>query len=147
MKDPIFKNEKVHDWGGGRVSGLGPEPYPRTRARYQLMEGIFCDPQFKERVREKVKGSKIVIYGMALVGKALVSALRNDYEIPFCIDKAMNGCNYENIPIYSANHLQGLDHDATVIVSLDRNESPVIELMKREGFIDAISIKEVVPCE
>lgn len=143
MKDPIFKHPKVHDWGGGQPSGLGPEPYIRTRARYHLIESIFCNDNFEKTTDRAVKTKQVAIYGMAAVGRALASALGNRYEIPFCIDRSMNGQNFAGIPIYDANHLKGLDRNITVIVSLERNEEAIISLLKREGFEDVISIKDL----
>lgn len=146
MKDPIFKHPKVHDWGGGNVSGLGPEPYPWTRARYHIIEQILCDNSFGDRIKERVKTEKIVVYGMHVVGRTLVSFLKDNYKIDYCIDRAMNGRKFKDIPIYGVNNIDGLNREATVIVSLERNENAVICLMKEEGFTDVISVKELV-CE
>lgn len=143
MKDPIFKHPRVHDWGGGQPSGLGPEPYIRTRSRYHLIESIFCNDNFEQITNSEIKTKQVAVYGMAVVGRALASALRNRYAIPFCMDRAMNGRNFAGIPIYDANHLQDLDRNVTVIVSLERNEEAVISLLKREGFKEVISIKKL----
>lgn len=144
MKDPIFKDPRVHDWGGGKPSGLGPEPYIRTRAKYSLMEGIFCNDSFEQIIDSEIKTKQVAVYGMAVVGRALTSALRNRYEIPFCMDRVMNGQSFAGIPIYDANHLKGLDRNVTVIVSLDRNEDAVLRLLQKEGFVKVISIKKIV---
>lgn len=143
MKDPVFKHPKVHDWGGGQPSGLGPEPYTRIRTMYHLIEEIFCNDSFGQKVKEKINTKKAAVYGMAVVGRALVSALRNNYEIPFCMDRAMNGQYFMGIPLYDANHLDGLDRDVTVIVSLTGYEDALIRLLKKEGFEKVISIKEL----
>lgn len=142
MKDPIFKHLKVHDWGGGKPSGLGPEPYIKMRARYSLLESIFCKDGFMEHCKQIIKTDAVVIYAMAVVGRALVSVLKDEYTIPFCIDKAMQGQHYMGIPIYSAGNLEGVSRNATVIVSMDHNEEAVINLMKKEGFKSVISIKD-----
>lgn len=143
MKDPIFRHPRVHDWGGGQPSGLGPEPYVRTRARYRLIEGIFCNDCFWQKTAEEITTGKAAVYSMAVVGRALTSALRHQYEIPFCMDRAMNGQEFMGIPIYDTNHLKGLSRDVTVIVALDRHEDAVISLLKKEGFQKVISIKEL----
>lgn len=143
MKDPIFKHPKVHDWGGGRPSGLGPEPYVRTRSRYHMIEGIFCN-NFEKIADREIKTKRVAVYGMAVVGRALASALRNRYTIPFCMDRAMNGQSYAGIPIYDTNHLKDLDRNVTVIVTLERSEDVVMNLLKREGFKEVISIKKLV---
>lgn len=144
MKDPIFKHPKVHDGGGGQPSGLGPEPYPWTRARYHLVERMYCDDEFVERTKARIHTEKVVVYGMHIVGRTLTSLLREHFRIPYCIDRAMNGKCFENIPIYGVNQIVGLDREATVIVSLDRNEDAVVSLLKREGFKGVLSIKELV---
>lgn len=81
---------------------------------------------------------------MAVVGRALVSVLKDEYTIPFCVDKAMQGQYYMGIPIYSAGNLEGVSRNVTVIVSMDQNEEAVINLMKKEGFKSVISIKELI---
>ena len=40
--------------------------------------------------------------------------------------------------------MKDLDKKVTVIVSLDRNEDAVVELLKREGFQKVISINDLV---
>lgn len=144
MKDPIFKHPKVHDWGGGKVSGLGPEPYVRTRARYHLMEGIFCKENFVENMKVYIPTGKVAVYGMAVVGKALVAALRGTYAIPYCMDRAMNGQMYAGIPIYNVNNIDKEDKEVTVIVSLDQNEGAVVSLLKRMGYEHVYSLREIV---
>lgn len=142
MKDPMLHHPKVHDWGGGKVSGLGKEPYPRTRARYHMIESIYCDDSFLGKVQAYVQDKPVVVYGMIAVGKALAVRLKDKYTVAYCIDKAMDGQKYEEIPIYSVNHLDNLSRDVAVIVTLDRNEEAVIETLKKNGYEHCISIKE-----
>lgn len=144
MKDPIFKHPKVHDWGGGNLSGLGPEPYPRLRKRYSFIEKILCDDCFEAKVKERITTRKLVIYGMHIVGKALASFLKDKYEIIYCIDRGMDGKCFEGLDIHGVNNLEGLDRETAVIVTLDQNEEAVISLLKREGYQDVVSIKELV---
>ena len=144
MKDPILKHPKVHDWGGGRQSGLGPAPYVVTRARYRLMENIFCNNRFEAVVKDAVKTDQVAIYGMAVTGRALTSFLKDRYEIPFCMDRSMNGQNFGGIPIYDVGHTKDLDKNITVIVSLDRYEDAVLCLLKKEGFKQVLSLKDLV---
>ena len=144
MKDPIFKHPKVHDWGGGQPSGLGPEPYIRTRAKYHLMENIFCNEKFEKEVANEIATEQVSVYGMTVVGKALTSMLKENYKIPFLMDRGMNGQKYMGISIFAVNHLKGLDRNVTVIVALDKNEDAVVELLKREEFQKVISINDLV---
>lgn len=144
MKDPILKDPRVRDGGGGKPSGLGPEPYVRMRAKYHLMENIFCNENFEKEAAKEIETKQVVVYGMTVVGKALTSMLKENYEIPFLMDRGMNGERYKGISIFAVNHLKGLDRNVTVIVALDRNEDAVVELLKREGFQKVISINDLV---
>ncbi len=144
MKDPILKHPAVRDGGGGQPSGLGPAPYIVTRARYHLMEQIFCNDRFGQAVACEVKTQRVAVYGMAVVGRALTSALKECYEIPFCMDRSMNGQIFMGIPIYDIHHLEELDKEVTVIVSLDRNEDAVIRLLEKVGFKKVVSLKRIV---
>ena len=120
--------------GGGKPSGLGSEPYVRMRAKYHLMENIFCNENFEKEAVNEIETEQVVVYGMTVVGKALTSMLKENYENPFLMDRGMNGQKYMGIPIFAVNHLKGLDRNVTVIVALDRNEDAVVELLRREGF-------------
>lgn len=134
MKDPILSHPKVHDWGGGRESGLGPEPYVKTRAMFSLLNSIFCGDDFWGRVKEHCAGTKIVIYGMTVVGKALVSRLRNDYKVAYCLDRKMDGLEYSGVPIYGINHFEDLDKDVTVIIALHWSEDVIKAMLVKAGY-------------
>lgn len=144
MKDPIFQHPKVHDWGGGNESNLGPEPYPWLRKRYYCMEKIFCDKNFLPRLKEATKGKPIVIYAMGIVGKALFAAVHDEIEILYCIDRAMDGESYCGVPIYSPNRLKDVSKNAIVVVTMVRNDESVIELMKAEGYEGVIPLTEFI---
>lgn len=143
MKNPVFKHPKVHDWGRGKVSGLGPEPYVRLRTQYHLIERIFSD-DFEQKVAGYIKTRQVSVYGLTVVGKALTSALSNFYEIPFCIDRDRNGMKLNGIPIYAPGHLEGLDKNVPVIVAMDRYEDYIVELLNTEGFHTVFSLKELI---
>ncbi len=134
MKDPIFFHPKVHDWGGGRESGLGPEPYVKTRTMFSIMTRIFCEEFFLSRVEKYCAGTKIAIYGMTVVGKALVSRLQNDYEIVYCLDRKMDGLKYAGVPIYGINHFGDLDKDVTVIIALHWSEDVIKAMLVKAGY-------------
>lgn len=144
MKDPIFQHPKVHDWGGGNESNLGPEPYPWLRKRYYCMEKIFCDKNFLPRLKEATNGKPIVIYAMGIVGKALFAAVHDEIEILYCIDRAMDGESYCGVPIYSPNRLKDVSKNAIVVVTMVRNDESVIELMKAEGYEGVIPLTEFI---
>ena len=134
MKDPILSHPKVHDWGGGRDSGLGLEPYVKTRTMFAIMSSIFCEDLFLSRVKTYCAGTKIVIYGMTVVGKAIVSRLQNNYEVVYCLDRKMDGLLYAGVPIYGINHFEDLDKDVTVIIALHWSEDVIKAMLIKAGY-------------
>ena len=138
MQHPMLKHPKVHDWGGGRESGLGPEPYIKTRAMFSLLDKIFCDDGFMRRLASSVDNKRIVIYGLTVVGKALASRLRTEYDIVYCLDRKMDGMNYAGIPIYGINHFEDLDKDVTVIIALHWAEDVIKTMLVRSGYAGKI---------
>ena len=139
MKNPILSHPKVHDWGGGRESGLGPEPYIKTRTMFALIEHIFCD-DFSQKLKKYADGTSLVIYGMTVVGKALVSRLKEDFDIAYCLDRKMDGENYIGIPIYGINHFEDLDKEVTVIIALHWSEDTIKLMLKKAGYDGKILI-------
>lgn len=138
MKNPILSHPKVHDWGGGQESGLGPEPYVKTRKMFSIMNEIFNDDNFINKVKKYSVTTKIVIYGMTVVGKALASRLRNDFEVTYCIDKKMDGLKYAGIPIYGINHFPNLDKEVTVIIALHWSEDVIKAMLIKAGYKNRI---------
>jgi len=138
MKDPYLKHPKVHDWGGGRESGLGPEPYVKTRKMFSLMEMIFCDADFMNRLDKATNSSKVVVYGMTSVGKALASRLKNEDKLSYCLDRKMDGMEYLGLPIYGINHFEDLDKDVVVVISLHWGEDVIRKMLERAGYKGAI---------
>lgn len=144
MSDPIFAHEKIHDWGGGRESGLGPEPYVKTRAMFSVIEKIFMDESLIKRIDEEIRDKKVVVYGMTVVGKALLSRLKNDHKVAYALDRKMDGLNYLDIPIYGINHFEDLDKDVVVIIALTYSEDVILRLLEKAGYREKIlSIREL----
>lgn len=133
MKDSMLSHPKVHDWGGGRESGLGPEPYVKTRTMFSIMDKIFGD-DFLDGMRKHCSGGKFVVYGMTIVGKALVCRLQNEYEVAYCLDRKMDGMKYGNIPIYGINHFADLEKDVTVIIALHWSEDVIKAMLVKAGY-------------
>lgn len=138
MKDPMLSHPKVHDWGGGRESGLGPEPYIKTRTMFALMENMFCDEEFEKRLEKAAVRKRFVVYGMTVVGKALVSRLKNEYEVAYCLDRKMDGLQYMGVPVYGINHFEDLDKDVTVIIALHWSEDVIKAMLKKAGYTGSI---------
>lgn len=140
MKDPIFSHPKVQEWGGGRESGLGPEPevYAKPTKLFSNMQSIFCDEKFLEKCREHILNKRIVIYGMGAVGKALVSRLKGEFEVDYCLDRAMDGLSYMGIPIYGTNCLDELNKDVIVIICVYMDGECVKEMLVKAGYQNEI---------
>ncbi|MBQ6133869.1 MAG: SPASM domain-containing protein [Lachnospiraceae bacterium] len=134
MKDPIFSHPKVHDWGGGNDSGLGPEPYWKTRAMFSIINGIFTDDGFMKKVEDAAGDRKIVVYGMTVVGKALASRLKNEGKLAYCLDRKMDGMSYLDVPIYGINHFEDLDKNVAVIIALHWSEDVIKNMLERAGY-------------
>ncbi|MBO6113878.1 MAG: radical SAM protein [Lachnospiraceae bacterium] len=143
MEEPILKHPKVFDWGGGKESGLGPEPYIKTRRRMKAIDVVFSD-EFENILEQKIGNKDVVIYGMGVVGKALVSRLRYSHNIPYVIDRNMNGEHYDGIKIYGINQLEGLNKAVSVVISINEIKNQIIELLKSEGYEgEIISIEDL----
>lgn len=138
MKDPYLKHPKVHDWGGGNESGLGPEPYVKTRTMYALIDRIFSDEGFIDRLKEKSGGKKIAVYGMTSVGRALASRLKNEDLLAYCIDRKMDGMEYLELPIYGTNHFEDIKKDVAVVIALHWSEDVIKTMLQRAGYENAI---------
>lgn len=143
MKNPIFTHPRVHDWGGGRESGLGPEPYAKTRKMFSYIERIL-DDSFEDNVISLIGEGEIVIYGMTVVGKALVSRLLGNHSIPFCLDKGMDGQSYMGVSIFSIDRLKEVRKDANVIVAVHWVEDTVKKMLMDAGFRNVIGISEII---
>ncbi len=134
MKDPVLSHPKVHDWGGGRESGLGPEPYGKLRKQFAILDRIFCDDSFAGRLMEVCGEKRAVVYGMTVVGKALASRIKNEGKLAYCLDRKMDGMEYLGVPIYGINHFEDLDKDVTVIIALHWSEDVIKNMLQRAGY-------------
>ena len=136
MKDPILRHPKVHDWGGGNESGLGPEPYVKTRTMFAIIDKIFCEDSFIERLLSASKGRDLVVYGMNTVGKALVSRMKNECNVAYCLDRKMDGMSYLGIPIHGINHFDDLDKNVFVVIALSTDSDKAVEKMLESSGYD-----------
>lgn len=143
MKHPYLKHPKVHDWGGGKVSGLGPEPYPRTRKQFDIITKIM-DDSFIDKTKSIIKTDKIVIYAMHTVGKALASVFSSAYEYMYGIDKHLSGNTFLGKEILHPNELLNADKDVSVIIALERYEEGIIDLLKNQGYSNVFTIRRII---
>ena len=147
MKDPYLTHPKVHDWAGGRESGLGPEPYVKTRTMFAIIDKVFSDEKFVDRLKEVSNGKKIVVYGMTTVGRALASRLKNEDMIEYCLDRKMDGMEYMGIPIYGINHFEDLKKEVCVLIALHWGEDAIQKMLERAGYGMVLRVKEFLGVE
>lgn len=147
MKDPILSHPKVHDWGGGQESGLGPEPYKKLRANAKMLDFIMDSRKLSDALRTNRSKKKIVIYGMTVIGKALINRLKGEYEIPYCLDRKMEGMEYTGIPLHGTADFTGLDKDVTVIIALNWSEHIIEHMLRGAGYDSIIYIRNLTGVE
>lgn len=134
MKDPIFQHPKVHNWGGGKESGLGPVPYERAKAERDLMEMIFLDKSFLSRFRDWVAGNRIIVYAMSVVGKALIKALKDEMEVLYALDRSPKMTEYEGVPVYGPGMEEKKELECPVIVALVSNTEGTVQMLEHIGY-------------
>ena len=136
MKHDIFKHPKVHDWGGGKESGLGKAIYPKSMSQFRLMDRILCINDFSD---------KVMIYAMTPVGRFLAKILSKDMRIPYLMDRGQSGQMYQNIPIMGVSKFDSLDKDLPVIVTLTTKSAIMVkEMLKRAGYKKILTIDELM---
>lgn len=133
MQDPIFRHPKVHDWGGGKESGLGKAIYPKTMDQFRMMQQMLAMDDFAQRVKEYLDSDKVMIYAMTTAGKLLTSLLAQEMQVPYLMDRAQSGRSYHHIPIRGVASFEGLDRDLPVIISLATKSSIMVREMLRRG--------------
>lgn len=139
MKDPIFKNPKVHDWGGGNDSGLGKEVHPKAMRQFKLIDKILCDETALDTLEREMSSKSVVVYGLNTLGKFLATVLQERFTVPCLLDRNLGGSEYHNIPIKGINQLDEVPKDSAVIIALVSPTAPAVEkLLRRAGFTGKI---------
>lgn len=139
MKDPIFKNPKVHDWGGGKESGLGKEIHPKVMKQFHLMECILEDETSLDTLQRALPSNDVVIYGLNAFGRFLAKSLPEKFNVSCLLDKNLAGGVYNGMEIKGLNQLDEVDKSSTIIIALVTNTaSAVRNLLRRSGFTGQI---------
>ena len=135
MKHDIFKHPKVHDWGGGKESGLGKAIYPKSMSQFRLMDRILCIDDFSDKVKNVLDSEKVMIYAMTTAGRFLTKILSKDMIVPYLMDRGQSGNVYQNIPIMGVSNFDHLDKDLPVIIALTTKSAIMVkEMLKRAGY-------------
>ena len=143
MKDSIFKHPKVLDGGGGRESVSSREPYLPLRHRSRLME-IVMEEDFSQKVKD-VLGNRIAVYGMGVLGKALVRVLYSLGIVKYCIDSKNNGYSYAGIPVVGIDSKSSVvDKGVNILISNIWVESMIVSALRDNDYTgDIITISEL----
>ena len=75
---------------------------------------------------------------MTVVGKALLSRLKNDHRVAYALDRKMDGMSYLGVPIYGNNHFKDLNKDVVVVIALTFSEDVIGKMLKRAGYGERI---------
>ena len=94
-----------------------------------------------------IAGKKIVIYGMTVIGKLLINRLRGEYEIPYCLDRKMEGMEYAGISLHGTANFDALDKDVTVIIALNWSEEVIERMLKNAGYQNVLYIRKLTGVE
>lgn len=143
MKDPIFKNPKVHDWSGGIGTTLGQHPYYKYKEKLQYANGkinllqqyIFNSSEFIENIKKNISiDKKLVIYGIGEVGKLLVYALTGIYDIRAILDNNYTLNEYKDIPIIRGSNIDILEKDVCFIITPFGDYQEIRKELLSKGF-------------
>jgi len=149
--DPIFKNKKVWDQGGGISSEIGESPYVlehkkvvKERNKEQIMEDIFIKDDIMNQIKERAGGNSIVIYGAGSVGKVLAHRIMNNGCAVDCfIDNYSCEQEWMGIPVLKNCELDGRDRGKLIVISLCGDEQRVTEQLKKLKYCNIVTISRL----
>ena len=154
MKDPIFKNPKVHDWGGGRDSQTGDLPQNIMLKNLQtirqtetcILGNIIINDELLLNLAGflKSRGGGIV-YGAGAIGISIAKKLSENCQINFIVDLNLQG-NIGKIPIISPNDVPAHMHSLDVIFTDLQMPTNIPNLMREAGYSGQfIGLGEIFP--
>ena len=135
MKDPVFKDSRVSDWGGGRYSNANKYAlWDKPKIKEKLLSAALNVETTLCRIPDNRRDS-ILIYGLSDVGKVLLLSLEQKGIVPLAIiDKNCNLEDYGGIPIVEPENYNGLKENAFVIVSVWSGFKEIREYLSGIGF-------------
>lgn len=155
MKDPIFKNPKVHDWSGGIGTTLGEHPYQKklifANEKINLLQQYIFNPiEFVESIKKYIStDKKMVIYGIGEIGKLLVHALTGIYNITAILDNNYALNKYKEIPIVKGSNINKLEKDVCFMITPFGDYQEIRKELLNKGFKkeDIYAVKEIFNVE
>lgn len=147
-RDPIFKDKKVHDWGGGKSSLLGKWPASKEHKKNWLMNDLLMGRKVLDAVYNKLgySNNEVIIYGCGAVGKILAQILTdNNIKTKYFLDQFTQAQNYKGIPIYRLR--KNKTNTLVIITTVERhnNISEVFkETLSQYGYSNLMLLSDVV---
>lgn len=159
MKDPIFKNKKVHDWSGGIGTTLGEHPWKKQRdlsnsflqvanEKISIIRRLISESDnIIDAINKKIAyDGKIVIYGLGDVGKTFAEVMCSRVNLAFFIDQ--NSCEREYLGkrVYQLNDIEETDSTYYAIVTPLMDGREVEDLLAQKGFCkdNIIQIRDLI---
>lgn len=147
MGNPILQHPSVHDWSGGLDTvNKVMFPYKISHYKWQIVSEI-CENMegMLNKLKNYSESKKIVIYGIAAIGKILTKELLvSGYDIPYIIDQNSKHTSYMGINIYALDETEKMDKDIIVIITPLIYDQAIFEELKKHKFQKFISIKELI---
>ncbi len=148
MKNPIFKNPKVYNQGGGLDSESDNFPISRIREMAEekcyVLTQLCTNKVFTDSLKEIIGSDSIVLDGIGDISKALVGLLEGKIEIPAILDRAKSGkhCDIDVVnPTLASEEIR----KKPIMLTVMYNKDDIQEYLRERGFVGKIfDIREVI---
>lgn len=151
MKDPIMQNPLVHDWSGGLdVVNRLPFPYKLESYKLRIVTEIYEDESgLQDFLKQNVGNSGACsVYGLAAVGKALVSKIvEYGFSVSYIVDQYCGQKSYKGIPIITIDDIANEDEDKCIIITPLLDDRKIMDKLEGKRFGNMISVKDLVKDE
>ena len=140
--EPIFKDPRVHDWGGGRDSQTGDLPQnimiknlqSIRKAETEILGNIVMNPAAINPLINQFNSNPqgINIYGAGMIGRVLAKKLsEGGVKVNCLIDWNIRG-NLDNIPIIHPKEVPPAYRNLDILIT-DFEMPPVMNMILKNG--------------
>lgn len=150
MRDPILKHPLVHDWSGGLDTVKKTYfPYKIDYYKLKIVNDIYENFEaIEQSINLYTEDKNIILYGMAVIGKALIQRLLGEgYSISYIIDQNYKQKEYNKIQVYSLKETMQLNKESLVIVTPIVKDKQIIKELLSNGYRNVVSIKQLLSDE